>query len=226
MHLVTRAEREGSGRMKNWMKALLLVPGLGALLAAGDPAEAQRYRGLELPPYEVVETDGEVEVRDYAPYIVAEVAVSGDRGPALRKGFRLLADYIFGGNEAGDKVAMTAPVAQTEAEKIAMTAPVTQRGDGEVWTVSFMMPNDYEMATLPQPKNDAVRLRYVPPSRRIALRFSGLATAGRWEAREAELRDWAEARGFVLLGPAEHFYYDDPFTLPFRRRNEVAFRTE
>ena len=50
---------------------------------------------------------------------------------ASNKGFRLIADFIFGNNQisdasTGEKIAMTAPVTvEPQSAKISMTAPVT-----------------------------------------------------------------------------------------------------
>jgi hypothetical protein len=52
-------------------------------------------RNIEEPSYTVVEQRDGYELRDYAPYIVAEVEVSGTRDQSMNQGFRLLADYIF-----------------------------------------------------------------------------------------------------------------------------------
>jgi hypothetical protein len=73
-----------------------------------------------------------VEVRQYAPHIAAEVTVSGERDAAINAGFRVLAGYIFGGNEVRAKVAMRTPVKQVPSEKIAMTTPVTQTGSDQL----------------------------------------------------------------------------------------------
>jgi hypothetical protein len=67
---------------------------------------------VEQAGYDAVETQGSIEIRDYAPMTVAEVSVSGDREKAINDGFRKIADYIFGNNVASQKVAMTAPVIQ------------------------------------------------------------------------------------------------------------------
>ena len=86
---------------------------------------------LEEPSYQVVQTYPELELRRYAPYLVAETEVSGDFDEVGNQAFRILADYIFGNNRAREKMEMTAPVnqqpARGESDKIEMTAPVTQR---------------------------------------------------------------------------------------------------
>ena len=86
---------------------------------------------IEEPKYEVVQTEGAFEIRKYAPILVAETFVDGDMDEASNKGFRLIADFIFGNNQVADssassKIAMTAPVTvEPVSKKIAMTAPVT-----------------------------------------------------------------------------------------------------
>ena len=44
--------------------------------------------------------------------IAAEALVEGERGAAIREGFRLIAAYIFGANKPNANIAMTAPVTQ------------------------------------------------------------------------------------------------------------------
>ena len=70
----------------------------------------------ETPSYRVEEQIGDVELRRYEPYVVAETRVSASLEQAGNRGFRLLAGYIFGGNTtaAGDstKISMTTPVTQ------------------------------------------------------------------------------------------------------------------
>jgi hypothetical protein len=66
----------------------------------------------EIPAYRVAQRDGDIEIREYPALVAAEVSVGGERDTAVREGFRLLAGYIFGGNDGGRRIAMTAPVMQ------------------------------------------------------------------------------------------------------------------
>ena len=106
-----------------------------AILMAGITAGSMAM-AVEEPKFEVLTEDGSYQVRRYAPVIVAETLVDGDMDAASGKGFRLIADYIFGNNtlavagadNASEKIAMTAPVTLepvARSAKIAMTAPVT-----------------------------------------------------------------------------------------------------
>lgn len=200
----------------------MAVSVLGFSAVAEDKAEdTERYNGYEVPAYTVLDSEGSIELRDYAPHIVAEVTVEGSRRQAASKGFRLLANYIFGGNTTAAKVAMTAPV--TQSEPIAMTAPVTQSGAGDTWTVRFAMPSSYTLETLPKPKNSAVTLFEVDPGTRLVIRFAGRALTRSLTQYKDRLQSYAKLNGLTLTGGPEYAYYDDPFTLPWRRRNEVSF---
>ncbi len=166
---------------------------------------------LETPSYVEVERSGAFEIRRIQPQIVAATTVDAeDRDEASSKGFRILADYIFGGNVSQDEVAMTAPVSaapKTESGKniamtapvgaqpvqpsagndganIAMTAPVGAqpiakdntgetidmtapvatepkagaKGEAKVWEITFTMPSEYTLETLPKPTDVFARV--------------------------------------------------------------------
>ncbi|NBT92755.1 MAG: heme-binding protein, partial [Betaproteobacteria bacterium] len=72
---------------------------------------------IEEPKYTVLSKEGAIELRQYAPFLIAETVVEGDMDEASTRGFRLIADFIFGNNQAVDNPGSSA--------KIAMTAPVT-----------------------------------------------------------------------------------------------------
>lgn len=185
-----------------------LVLALGVAMAGKAGAEAT-HKGYEMPPYMVEWTEGAREIRDYGPHLLAEVRVSGGRTGAIQAGFRTLAGYIFGGNATGEKIAMTVPVAQTP--------------EGESWVVSFMMPARYTPETLPAPRSDAIRFVQAGPSRQLVERFSGLPASDGLADRAEALRAWATAQGHEIIAGPHYYFYDAPMTLPWKRRNEVAF---
>jgi len=189
-----------------------------AIVAIGSPAMA-----VEEPSFQTVMHDGAFEVRDYPRLIVAEVTVSGEQKEAASKGFRLLAGYIFGGNNGRQTIAMTAPVAQQPvSEKIAMTAPVTQTKVADSWVVRFTMPSAFTtIEMLPEPNDPRVTLRSLPATRVAVLRFSGLARRSEVEAKDAELLDAVRSHHLQPIGPVTLAQYNPPWTPWFMRRNEV-----
>lgn len=177
---------------------------------------------IEESEYAVIERAGDLELRQYEPYIVAETQVEGDFEDVGNEGFRRLAGYIFGKNRSKASIGMTAPVNQEPAsEKIDMTAPVGQEArDGE-WRITFVMPAKYTMDTLPRPLDERVVLRAEPGGLVAAIRYSGSWSRKRYLEQEAKLRSLLEERGLEATGEPVFARYNSPFALWFLRRNEV-----
>ena len=100
--------------MKFWTMVTSIV---GLILIFGVLA-GPVMSNVEKPGYKVIQSEQNIEIRQYDPMIIAEVEVEGKREDAIREGFRLLADYIFGNNKMGDVISMTAPVEQKMNQKI------------------------------------------------------------------------------------------------------------
>jgi effector-binding domain-containing protein len=177
--------------------------------------------------YSVERTDGDFQIRQYAPQVVAETLVDGTLEDAGNKAFRPLFNYISGANRSNQKIAMTAPVAQQrEGEKIAMTAPVSQEIRSNQWAITFMMPTNYTMETLPAPTDKNVRLRAIPSRRMATVQYSGTWGQQRYEQNLARLREWMKAQGVVAAGDPIWARYNPPFTPWFLRRNEILVSAE
>jgi effector-binding domain-containing protein len=180
---------------------------------------------VEEPKYSVIESHDPIEIRDYAPKIIAQTDVTGERNEAISQGFRVIADYIFGNNISAQKVSqkieMTAPVLQQQSETIAMTAPVLQEGTGNSWSVAFVMPDAYTMETLPKPNNDLVKIINVPEKRFAVIRFTGLASDTSLQNQTEKLKSFIKAHDLKAVSGPAYAFYNPPWTLPFMRRNEV-----
>ena len=178
--------------IRNALRMFLLI---GSLLAGANAV------AIEEPEYEVLSQSGDVEFRRYSPYIIAQVTVTGNSPD--RQAFRLLAGYIFGNNDTG--------------EKMEMTAPVETRGDD----YAFVMERKYSMDTLPRPDDERVQLRNKPARVVAVRRFSGRWSESNFERhRQALLDDLAEL-GVEVTGEPELARYNSPFTPWFLRRNEI-----
>lgn len=179
--------------------------------------------GTEEPKYTRRRLTDTVELRSYGPRIAAETTVIDDENRARNIGFRRLAGYIFGANQRGQTISMTAPVSQTGGQQIAMTAPVVQTaGRNGGFVIRFFMPSRWTMETLPTPNDDQVRLIPVPPETVAVLRFSGERGPKAVAARTEELMKALQDNGIEPTGEPDAWFYDPPWTLPFRRRNEIA----
>lgn len=200
------------------MKTLLVVLAGIIILAA---LAGNIMSNVEQPDYKVVSSQGKIEIRDYSPMILAEVEVSGERKEAIRKGFRILADYIFGNNTSKKKMEMSAPVTSELSEKIAMTAPVLQESHRDKWKVRFVMPKKYTLDMLPKPNSNDVSLIAVPSKRFVVIRFSGFANSKNIARHTEELEAYILAEKLHRVGGTLLAFYNPPWTIPFLRRNEI-----
>lgn len=192
--------------------ALILIVGVLAGPVMSD---------VEKPDYKVIQSEQNIEIRQYEPMIIAEVEVDGKREDAIGDGFRLLADYIFGNNTVQQVISMTAPVQQKENQKIAMTAPVQQQSTGKSWRMSFVMPSKYSMDSLPVPNNNRVRLKEILTKKFVVIEFSGTNSNENVIEHENQLMNYIEGNNLKITGSPKYAFYNAPWTLPFMRRNEV-----
>lgn len=209
---------------------------LAALVCGVSPETAM---AVEEPRYTVERADAGMELRQYPGFVVAETFVDSDFDGAGRTGFRRIAGYIFGANESkrggAEKIAMTAPVTmepdpiKPAGERIAMTAPVTLQpaevGDATRWRIHFVMPSAYKLADLPKPRDPEVRLREVPAHQVAAITFSGWTTRASIAENTAKLQAWMGTLGLKPASAPQVARYNDPFTLPWNRRNEILIET-
>jgi hypothetical protein len=109
-----------------------------------------------------------------------------------------------------------------------MTTPVISEGEGASRKMSFVLPSDYweEERLAPKPFSDSsVKVSTVEASLRAVVAFSGLGrkedVAKRSEKLRAMLRTNKEWKA-VEDAPVILAQYNDPFTPPWKRRNEVS----
>ena len=197
---------------------------IAALLLA---ATAMTSHAIEEPDFQVVQRLDAVEIRQYAPYVVAEVTVSGPADSAGNRAFPLLAGYIFGKNKGERKMAMTAPVTQTPTPvKMAMTAPVTQAPVAEGYLVQFVLPKGVTLETAPEPLDSRVTIREVPAQRVAAITFSGFWSQDNYQRHLGQLTSGLTAAGLRWKGEPVYSRYDAPWTPWFMRRNEIWLALE
>lgn len=185
---------------------------------------------ISVAPYEVLETlENGVEIRAYPEEIWA-TTVAEDQNDAFGPLFR----YISGDNERGEKIEMTAPVVTptpqpagtntTKGEKIEMTAPVVTMNTERGQFMAFIMPERFDIESIPKPSSSNVRIELVEPRKLATIRFSGYVTQGNYEKNLDLLIETLESRGISTEGEPILMQYNDPWTPPFSRRNEIALQ--
>jgi len=177
---------------------------------------------IEEPDYTVTRQFGQVELRQYAPYVVAEVVLDSSAEAAGNQAFPILAGYIFGKNKGQQQFAMTAPVMQTAVPtRLEMTAPVIQTAVAGGMRVQFVLPKGVTLATAPEPIDPRVQLREVPAGNWAVIRYSGTWSQSNYLEHLAALQASLAAQGLAVQGEPVLARYDAPFTPWFMRRNEI-----
>ena len=198
-----------------------------AIITVSSLVVAKSAMATEKAKYTVLEKQDDFEIRQYEPQIVAETFVEGSLEDVGNVGFRRLYAYISGDNKKKQSISMTAPVNQEAgSEKIAMTAPVSQEKKDNQWRITFLMPAEYTLETLPEPNDDRVILKEEPGRFMAAVRYSGTWSAESFEKNKALLEEYIQKHGLTKTGAAVWARYDPPFMPWFLRRNEVLIPLE
>ncbi|MCX7257114.1 MAG: heme-binding protein [Polaromonas sp.] len=208
------------------LKGIVAAASFSVLSCLGLFAFTMPSYATEEPDFKIIrELEKDIELREYAAYLVAEVEVPGPASEAGNRAFPILAGYIFGKNKGERKLAMTAPVTQAAVPvKLEMTAPVTQTAVADGFLVQFVLPKDVTLATAPEPLDARIKLREVAPSRVAVIRYSGFWSDANYNEHLAKLQAALRAANLVPTGQAVYSRYNAPFTPWFMRRNEIWLR--
>lgn len=189
------------------MKIIYVIAGI--ILLAFIVMEVFAYKSkkdIEMYPYVVNKKYDGFEIRSYESTLFTSVKLpTKEYKNASGSGFRILAGYIFGGNDRNEKIAMTSPVAMSLEDSM---------------TMMFMVPKKYKKETLPQPNQTQIQFTEEPAKVVAAITFGGWANDERIEEYKQKLiaalkkEDIPYTNKFYLLG------YNPPFEL-VNRRNEV-----
>lgn len=176
----------------------------------------------EEPEFQLIKKIGDIAMRQYAGYTVAEVVVPGPASDAGSQAFPVLAGYIFGKNKGERKLAMTAPVTQTAVPvKLEMTAPVTQTAAPGGFVVQFVLPKGVTLANAPEPLDARIRLREVVSHRVAVIQYSGLWSQENYRDHLEQLQSALRSANMAWSGEPVYARYNPPFTPWFMRRNEI-----
>ena len=189
------------------MKVLLII--LGIFIIAFVMVQifaSSAQRNIETYPYDVIKKFESFEIRSYAASLFSTVKLPMEEyKKASRKGFSILAGYIFGGNERNEKISMTSPVAMSLEDSM---------------TMMFMVPKKYKEETLPMPKDTQIEFREVPEKTVAAIRFGGWANDEKILKYKEELKAALDAEGVTYSSKFYFFGYNAPYEV-LNRRNEI-----
>lgn len=185
------------------MKKLLL-----AILLLATSCSAKNdigfYKGYEVPAYQLLDQQHNIETRLYKPLLVAQIKTKGTRNSSAKASFRQLAKYIF-------------------SNDIAMTSPVMQQKIGEEWLVQFVMPAKFTQNSIAKPQNENIKLVNLASQKAVAIIFSGSWFDDNFTKHQHDLQNFINNNNISTIGEPIFAYYDDPFTFPWNRKNEIIW---
>ena len=163
-------------------------------------------RNIETYPFTIIDTYETIEIRQYEASLFTSVEIpSNDYRETSSKGFSVLAGYIFGGNDKGEKIAMTSPVAMSLKNST---------------TMLFLVPKKYTRDNLPVPNDSSIEFKNIPEKRVAAISFGGWASDSKIAAFKSKLITALNTKG---IDYTDNFYflgYNAPMEV-FNRKNEV-----
>jgi hypothetical protein len=161
---------------------------------------------IETYPYKVIKKFDLFEVRTYEATLFTSVKLnSKEYKKASSKGFSILAGYIFGGNDANEKIAMTSPVSMSLEDSM---------------TMMFMVPKKYSRETLPKPNQPQIEFKEEPAKTVASITFSGWADDQKIKEHKELLIAALKANKIPFTDKFYFLGYNAPYEV-LNRKNEV-----
>lgn len=191
------------------MRTFLIIVGILVLVfIIAQVVMAQSNNSIEKYPYDVVKQYEGFEIRKYEARNFSYVSMPrADYKTNSSQGFRMLAGYIFGGNEKEQKIAMTSPVAM-------------DMNEGDSMQMMFMIPAEYNIEDLPNPNNSQVKFKTEPAKLVAAIAFGGWSDDEKIAENKSKLEALLNEAGIEHNGNFSYLGYNPPYEL-INRRNEV-----
>jgi hypothetical protein len=167
---------------------------------------------IETQKYRVVKKEEGFEIRFYPKATFATIRSNGTNYKQVASsGFRKLAGYIFGGNDQNKSISMTAPVRMEMSEKGS--------------AMSFVMPEQYDMASLPKPKDASVEIKQSEEVYTAVIAFGGYANDEKINDYTNRLVALLQQKNIKITGGFIFLGYNAPYEF-IGRKNEISVPIE
>jgi len=198
--------------MKKMKIALIIAIVLIIIVFVSQLFLSMSTNKTEQQEFKLVKEFEEFEIRFYPASTVATINSNAKTYKDLASpGFRKLAGYIFGGNEANKSISMTAPVHMDINDTLS--------------TMSFVMPSNYTEENLPKPNDKNVKIKIRPEEYIAVLKFGGYASDEELKEKSEKLFDLLKENKITTLGNYRFLGYTPPYQF-VDRRNEIAVTIE
>lgn len=194
------------------MKTTFIISGIIiAIFLLSQAFMFKTEHNIEMYPYQVIKKFDDFEIRLYKEAKFSYVKMNGSTyKQTANNGFRMLAGYIFGDNETGEKIAMTSPVGMEMNDSV---------------TMKFMVPANYKMEDLPSPNNEKIKFKTEPEKLVAAISFGGWANDEKINEYAQKLYNLLDQNNIKHSNKFSYFGYNPPFKI-VNRRNEVIVELE
>ncbi len=196
----------------NSMKMFYLFLALAIIFIVFQSFKKFSVSSIETQKYRVVKKEDGFEIRFYPKATFATIRSNGTNYKQIASsGFRKLAGYIFGGNDQNKSIAMTAPVRMEMSEKGS--------------AMSFVMPEKYDMATLPKPKDATVEIKQSEEVYAAVIAFGGYANDEKINDYTNKLVALLQKKNIKIIGGFNFLGYNAPYDF-IGRKNEISIPIE
>jgi hypothetical protein len=194
------------------MKITYLLLALALIFIVFQSFRSFSTSSIETQKYRVVKKEDGFEIRFYPKATFATIRSTGSNYKQVASGgFRKLAGYIFGGNDQNKSIAMTAPVRMEMSEKGS--------------AMSFVMPEKYDMTSLPKPKDATVEIKQSEPVYAAVIAFGGYANDEKINDYTNQLVTLLQKKNIKIIGRSNFLGYNAPFQF-IGRKNEISIPIE
>ncbi|MEI6189349.1 MAG: heme-binding protein [Chitinophagia bacterium] len=194
------------------MKIFYILSALAIIIIAFQSFRSFSASSIETQKYRVVKKEEGFEIRFYPKATFATIRSTGTNYKQVASsGFRKLAGYIFGGNDQNKSIAMTAPVRMEMSEKGS--------------AMSFVMPEKYDMASLPKPKDATVEIKQSSEVYAAVIAFGGYANDEKINDYTNKLVALLQKKNIKIIGGFNFLGYNAPYEF-IGRKNEISIPIE
>lgn len=191
---------------------IILIIGVVALVFLFQLFILMPSNKTEQQKYTLIRKYKDFEIRFYPSATIATIHSDAKTYQELASpGFRKLAGYIFGGNEAN--------------KNISMTAPVHMDINDTVSKMSFVMPSTYTKENLPKPNDPNVIIEKTPDEYVALIKFGGYASDKDLKLYSEKLQNLLKEKNITSYGNYRFLGYNPPYQF-INRRNEIVVAVE
>jgi hypothetical protein len=190
------------------MKIVIIIISISvSTIAIAQIYLSRSTQQTEQHSYKVIKKFDKFEIRKYDAALFSSVKLN-QKGykESSSEGFRILAGYIFGDNETKEKIAMTSPV-------------VMELGDTS--KMMFMVPKNYNLKNLPNPKNSKIVFEKEEEKIIAAIRFDGWADDEKIQKYKTILMNELVKEKLSYINKFSFLGYNPPYEV-MNRRNEIV----